>query len=53
MLCLSPHAMFWFLDGTTDSQHRDQDEGMDGSAAPPLVDNVVPRYFPHITVELP
>lgn len=44
-------AMFWLLDGTIDSQHRDGDDGIDVSTAAPLANNVVLHYFSNITVQ--
>lgn len=35
------HCHVVVLDGTIDSQHRDREEDIDGSTAPPLADNVV------------
>lgn len=45
-----PHSHVVVLDGTIDSQHRDREEDIDGSAAAPLADNVVLDYL-HFTAE--
>lgn len=44
-VCLNNYAMFWLLDGTIDSQHRDGEDGIDVSTAAPLANNVVLHYF--------
>lgn len=43
MLCL--------VDGTSDSQHRDGEEGIDVPSAAPLANNVVLHYSSHITIQ--
>lgn len=43
--------MFWLLDGTIDSQHRDGEDGIDVPTAAPLANNVVLHYFSDITVQ--
>lgn len=43
--------MFWLLDGTVDSQHRDGEDGIDVPAAAPPANNVVLHYFSDITVQ--
>uniref|UniRef100_A0A3Q3WJH3 Homeobox domain-containing protein n=1 Tax=Mola mola TaxID=94237 RepID=A0A3Q3WJH3_MOLML len=39
-LCLSIHAMLCLVDGTSDSQHRDGEEGIDVPSAATLANNV-------------
>lgn len=47
----SINAAFFLLDGTIDSQHRDEDDGTDVSIAAPMANNVVLHYFSDIIVE--